>query len=130
VIRGFPERLRDSQDIFDSTGGLHAAGLFDAAGNLLVLREGRRAPQRRRQGRRLGRAPRFPAARAISADGVGKSLVRDRAEGAGRAHPARRAVSAPTSLAVELAGACGITVVGFLRGESMNVYTNPARVHA
>jgi len=89
VIRTFADRLGEGQDVFRSTGGLHAAALFDRRGDLLVVQK--------------ALAARIP-------------LV--------------AAVSAPTSLAIELAAASGITLVGFLRGETMNVYTNPSRVGA
>ena len=55
VLAGLPDALRERQPVFDRTGGLHAAGLFTADGELLVRARGRRAAQRRRQGHRLGR---------------------------------------------------------------------------
>ena len=70
-------------------GGLHAAGLFDAEGLLLIGARGRRAPQRGGQGGRRGRARRGAAARGPRADGLGPGRVRDRPEGGRRGHPRR-----------------------------------------
>ncbi len=116
VLTGLPDRLRDGQQVFDKTGGLHAAGLFTADGDLLVPARGRRPAQRRRQGRRLG-AARGPAAAARhGAARQRPGVVRADAEGLDGRPPVLAAVSAPSSLAVDLAAEAGMTLVGFLRG--------------
>ncbi|HEX3394325.1 MAG TPA: formate dehydrogenase accessory sulfurtransferase FdhD [Acidimicrobiales bacterium] len=128
VLAGLPDRLRAAQAVFARTGGLHAAGLFDAGGTLVCAREDvgrhnafdkvigwaamhRRLPLRSHVLMASGRA---------SFELVQKALI------AGA--PALAAVSAPSSLAVELAEEAGMTLVGFLRGDTMNVYAGGDRL--
>jgi FdhD protein len=128
TLFALPDALRAGQRLFDSTGGLHAAGLFTAEGRLLVVRE--------------------DVGRHNAVDKVlGWALLNDRIPGrgcilmvSGRASfelvqkavmagvPLLAAVSAPSSLAVELAAESGMTLVGFLRGTTMNVYTGAERI--
>ncbi len=128
VLTALPGRLRGGQQVFEHTGGLHAAGLFDAAGNLLALREdvGRHNAVDKLVGRALLDAALPLAERVLVASGRLSFEMVLKALAAGI--PLVAAVSAPSSLAVDLAQAGNITLVGFLRGDSFNVYTHPWRV--
>jgi FdhD protein len=128
VLAGLPERLREAQRVFSSTGGLHAAGLFTVAGELLWVREdvGRHNAVDKVLGAAL-LADALPAsATVLMVSGRASFELTQKAAMAGV--PVLAAVSAPSSLAVELAEDVGITLVGFLRGHSMNVYTRADRV--
>ena len=128
MLATFPDRLRHAQRVFDSTGGLHAAGLFTAAGELLVVREdvGRHNAVDKVIGWAV-RSARVPLTGcALMVSGRASFELVQKAVMAGI--PVLTAVSAPSSLAVELAAEAGATVVGFLRGRSMNVYSRPDRV--
>ena len=128
TLTAMPGQLRSAQKVFASTGGLHGAALFSADGTMLAVRED------------IGRH------NAVD-EAIGWALEHDKIplEGAvllvsGRASfeltqkavmagiPVLAAVSAPSSLAVDLAGQSGLTLVAFLRGDSMNVYTRPDRI--
>ncbi|MDN5748444.1 MAG: formate dehydrogenase accessory sulfurtransferase FdhD [Pseudonocardia sp.] len=128
LLSALPDRLREAQRLFDSTGGLHAAGLFTAEGELLVAREdvGRHNAVDKVLGWALldGRVP--AAATVLMVSGRASFELVQKAVMAGV--PLLAAVSAPSSLAVELADDAGVTVVGFLRGETMNVYSHDRRV--
>ncbi len=128
TLTGLPDELRAAQRIFDRTGGLHAAGLFDADGQLLCLREdvGRHNAVDKVVGWavRDGRLPLSGTALMVS--GRASFELVQKAVMAGI--PLLAAVSAPSSLAVDLAGEMGLTLVGFLRGTSMNVYTRADRL--
>ena len=128
VIASLPARLREAQRVFSSTGGLHAAGLFTAGGELLVAREdvGRHNAVDKVVGWALLR-DRLPLAGcALLVSGRASFELAQKAVLAGI--PLLAAVSAPSSLAAELADEAGLTLVGFLRGESMNVYAGAQRV--
>lgn len=128
TLTELPDRLREAQRVFDRTGGLHAAGLFDSTGRLLVAREdvGRHNAVDKVLGWAL-LADRVPLSGcALMVSGRASFELVQKAAMAGV--PLLSAVSAPSSLAVELAEEQGITLVGFLRGQSMNVYSRSERV--
>ncbi len=123
-----PDVLRESQAIFDSTGGLHAAGLFSPDGELEVLREdvGRHNAVDKLVGHGVmtGRVP-FPSSVLMVSGRLSFEIVQ-KAAVAGIA--VIGAVSAPSSLAVATAERFGQTLVGFLRDGRGNVYTHPERI--
>jgi FdhD protein len=126
VLRALPEELHRQQAIFRSTGGLHAAGLFEADGTLVVVREdvGRHNATDKAIGALLrGRLPTPPI--LLVSGRLGFEIAQ---KGALAGVRIVCAVSAPTSLAMALAEETGMTLVGFLRGERFNVYTHPERV--
>ncbi|TQJ31253.1 formate dehydrogenase accessory sulfurtransferase FdhD [Microbacterium sp. SLBN-146] len=128
-LLAFPDRLREQQAVFEKTGGLHAAALFDAAsGEMLVLREdvGRHNAVDKVVGWAVldGRLPLVGTVLQVS--GRASFELVQKAVMAGI--PILSAVSAPSSLAVELADASGLTLAGFVRGTSLNLYAHPGRV--
>lgn len=126
-LYALPTRLRHAQDIFDLTGGLHAAGLFDCEGARLVVREdiGRHNAVDKVLGWRLEHDRGRRGAVLMVSGRVSFEIVQKAF--AGRI-PIIAAVSAPSSLAVDLAKRAGITLVAFLRGERMGVYANETRL--
>jgi FdhD protein len=128
LLSALPDRLRASQKVFDKTGGLHAAGLFSADGELLCLREdvGRHNAVDKVVGWGLREGLLPLSGTVLLVSGRASFELVQKAWMAGI--PCLAAVSAPSSLAVDLAVEAGITLVGFLRGSSMNVYSGEQRV--
>lgn len=128
TLAALPDRLRAAQRVFDTTGGLHAAGLFAADGSLLAAREdvGRHNAVDKVLGWAMlvGRVPATGCVLVVS----GRASFELVQKAAMAGVPLLAAVSAPSSLAVELAEQAGVTLVGFLRGMSMNVYAHAGRV--
>lgn len=128
LLYTLPDKLRAEQTGFDATGGLHAAGLFDQAGNLLVVRED------------IGRHNAVDKVIGAALLGAEVPLTEHVLMVSGRASfeivqkalmariPLVTAVSAASSLAIELADSCSMGLVGFLRDDSMNVYAGSERV--
>ncbi|MEU1884122.1 formate dehydrogenase accessory sulfurtransferase FdhD [Micromonospora sp. WMMD987] len=128
LLAELPDRLRVAQRAFDRTGGLHAAGLFTPDGELVVLREdvGRHNAVDKVIGWAV-RQRRLPlAGHLLLVSGRASFELTQKAWMAGL--PLLAAVSAPSTLAADLADEAGMTLVGFLRGRTMNVYTRPQRV--
>ncbi len=128
VVTRLPERLRAAQAGFDATGGLHAAGLFDRLGMLDGFAEdiGRHNAVDKVIGRRLLREQ-FPIRdRLLFVSGRASFEIVQKAWLAGI--PCVAAVSAPTSLAADLAVEAGIILIGFVRGERFNIYSHAERV--
>lgn len=128
VIAGLPDTLRTAQRAFAKTGGLHAAGLFTAEGELVCVREdvGRHNAVDKVVGWAL-QAGLLPGASLIlQVSGRASFELTQKAAMAGL--PVLAAVSAPSTLAVDLAREAGLTLVGFVRGDSMNVYAGADRI--
>jgi FdhD protein len=128
VVKALPERLRAAQAAFDETGGLHAAGLFDESGTLIAVAEdvGRHNAVDKVVGSQL-LAERLPLGnRALMVSGRTSFEIVQKAVVAGI--PIVAAVSAPSSLAIDLAREAGLTLLGFVRGDTFNIYTLAERI--
>ena len=128
VLTAIPARLRAAQQTFDRTGGLHAAAAFDDSGALVVVREdvGRHNAVDKVVGALLQQG-RLPASRlGLMVSGRASFELMQKALVAGM--PLLAAVSAPSSLAVQLAREFGVTLIGFLRGNDYNIYSGGERI--
>jgi FdhD protein len=129
MLATFPDKLRAQQAVFEKTGGLHAAALFNGTtGEMLVLREdvGRHNAVDKVIGWALTNNLLPLRGMVLMVSGRASFELTQKASMAGI--PMMAAVSAPSSLAVQLASEIGLTVIGFLRGESMVVYSAPERL--
>ncbi len=128
LVTSLPDKLRDAQKIFSSTGGLHAAALFDAMGEVVAVREdvGRHNALDKLAGWALldGRLP--LSEHIVMVSGRSSFEIAQKAATAGI--PIVCSVSAPSSLAIDVAKEFGITLIGFLRNERFNVYAGPERI--
>ncbi|TJZ54357.1 formate dehydrogenase accessory sulfurtransferase FdhD [Streptomyces piniterrae] len=128
TLADLPDRLRAAQRVFERTGGLHAAALFTTDGELLDIREdvGRHNAVDKIVGRALQQGLLPLSSCVLMVSGRASFELAQKAVMAGI--PVLAAVSAPSSLAVDLAAETGLTLVGFLRGTSMNVYAGEHRL--
>ena len=128
LLMPLPHALRQAQRVFEQTGGLHAAGLFDQAGRLLSMREdiGRHNAVDKLIGQMLqvGEVPLKDHLLLVSGR-VSFEIVQ---KAAMAGVPILCAVSAASSLAIEAAQHFNMTLVGFLRNQSFNIYTHPERI--
>nr|WP_300336515.1 formate dehydrogenase accessory sulfurtransferase FdhD [Actinomyces sp.] len=128
AVLAMPGALREAQKVFASTGGLHGVGLFDSSGRLLVAREdvGRHNATDKVVGWAMQQGLRPARGTVLFVSGRTSFELAQKAAMAGV--PVLAGISAPSSLAVEVAEEVGITLIGFVRGARMNVYTRPERV--
>ncbi len=128
VLAELPARLRAAQAVFDRTGGLHAAGLFDAAGQVTVVREdvGRHNAVDKAVGWALAAGQVPLAASILCVSGRASFEIVQKAVVAGI--PVVVAVSAPSSLAIDLAERFRVTLCGFTRAGGFNVYSHSSRI--
>ncbi|MFN7980034.1 MAG: formate dehydrogenase accessory sulfurtransferase FdhD [Vicinamibacterales bacterium] len=128
VVLSLPAALRATQSAFDATGGIHASALCDLSGRVRDMAEdvGRHNALDKIVGRALleGRLPLDDALLVVSGRSSYELVQKALLAGV----PLVAGVSAPSSLAIDLAQASGITLCGFVRGASMNVYTHPRRI--
>lgn len=128
VLVDLPDRLRTAQKVFDRTGGIHAAGLFTAAGDLLAVAED--VGRHNAVDKVLGRAARelgWPLrGTVLQVSGRASFELAQKAWAAGV--PVLSAVSAPSSLAVQVCERAGMTLAGFVRAPRLNVYTGASRI--
>ena len=128
VVTGLPDRLRERQAVFDRTGGLHGAGLFTAAGDLVEVAEdvGRHNAVDKIVGRMLMRGALPLSTHVLCVSGRASFELVQKAIAAGI--PVLVAVSAPSTMAIDLATRYGVTLVGFARGDGFNLYTHTQRI--
>ncbi|TRM80800.1 formate dehydrogenase accessory sulfurtransferase FdhD, partial [Sulfolobus sp. D5] len=128
VIFSLPEKLRERQNIFNVTGGLHATGLFTLSGELVYLYEdvGRHNAVDKVVGKLLLERKIPSTSYIMQVSGrIGYEIV---SKGIKAGIPIICGISAPSSLAVEIANTAGVSLIGFLRGRSFNIYTHEERI--
>lgn len=129
LIFSFPEKLREKQSVFNISGGLHATALFDPHGELLLIYEdvGRHNAVDKLVGKLL-LEDKVPASNYIMqvSGRLGYEIV---SKGIKAGIPIVCGISAPTSLAIEIAEEAELTLIGFLRGKSFNIYTHDERIY-
>jgi FdhD protein len=127
-LQSLPDKARAAQETFEQTGGLHASAIFDQAGNLLVLREdvGRHNALDKVLGYSLRHGLLPLQEHVLMVSGRVSFEIMQKALAGGI--PIVAAISAPSTLAVDFAQGSGQTLVGFLRGDRMNVYAHPQRL--
>jgi len=128
VLQSLPKTLRPAQDVFSQTGGVHASGIFDFAGNPVVIREdvGRHNAVDKVVGYGFLEKLLPFSSHILLVSGRASFEILQKALAA--RIPVVAAVSAPSSLAVDFARSNGQTLIGFLRDQSLNIYTCPERV--
>lgn len=128
VLLSLPDKLREVQKTFASTGGLHGVALFTADGELLCAREdvGRHNATDKVVGWALQNDRRPARGTVLMVSGRTSFELAQKAVLAGI--PVLAGISAPSSLSVEVADATGLTLAGFVRGDRMNIYSNPERI--
>jgi FdhD protein len=128
VISCLPDRLRQAQAVFDETGGLHAAGLFTPDGTLVAMAEdvGRHNAVDKVIGRMLMQDALPLSKHVLCVSGRTSFEIVQKALFAGVTVVA--AVSAPSSLAIDLASELGVTLIGFVRGDGFNIYAHQERI--
>jgi FdhD protein len=128
IILALPRRLGSMQSAFRATGGIHACGLFDATGRLLSIHEdvGRHNALDKLIGRALLEGSTPLVGHIVLLSGRASFEMIQKAHAAGI--PIVAAIGAPSSLAVEFARAAGVTLCGFVRGRTMNLYAHPERI--
>jgi FdhD protein len=128
IIRTLPDRLREAQDIFQHTGGLHAAGLFTPEGQPIAVREdvGRHNAVDKVIGRQFLEGKGLLSRTILMVSGRASFELMQKALAAGI--PMLVAVGAPSSLAVQVAERFGATLIGFTKHSGFNIYTGPGRI--